>query len=1087
MKLLFFCIAVCFTTVCAAQQPTLIIPDGHASPIGTNIKLDKQGRYVYTAETNKCIMWEAKTGRQLYTFPLPYATYDNGYVSIDINAEGSKVAIASGGFIFLYNTITGKKIADNPNVRASDLAFSEDGKYVYAIDGMHINILNSGTFLKEDAIEISSAFSAKVSLLSADKIIISDQQQYQIYDIGTKQKLFAFTFPEQMNYHRMMPTQNLFALYNNSLSGGISFYDINTGTKKSTIPYNGDITEASLLFSENTDEVLISAPAVTKSDSKSTTFNLYNTQSFQKVQTLTNVNVSVGSGYFDGQRKQAWVATDPEEAARFDFDTKQYGVLLKGNVAHYVREFDNIIYESETGKLYLTTDSYNFKSVDLAGMKTISHVTSKIYESVVAASVTGDTVATFYDDKVFIKNIITGAVIKPLTSLGVANTLSSDKNNYFFSPDGKYLFYGTGENIIKMNLTSGVKLPLVKVQGFGYTAVVPDKTMMAGFEIAYQISNAFVWDLTTNKKVFSKAVPQTFIQLSGDKKSVLLEEGRNLNTYNIAGNQLVKSITMPDEFEHSAEVATKDFSLVLRGRLSGEVTLYDGKSGQSLYTIQAHAGNIGNVFFSPDEKLFYTIAEFDNTIKTWETSTGRLIGTLYLFRGSNDYVFMDADGRFDGTQKGVEEIYYVLNQKALPLDKLFEKYFTPNLYARSVAGEKFAPIDVVAKPLPLVKITYAEKQRNLKVSDDVPSYQNTTGVAEITVNASAQDDAIDEIRLFQNGKALNLATRNLIVEDDKSKTSTKRYTVNLLPGNNEIRAIALNTQRTESEPDIVNVVYSSDASAGAIAIPANNNKTSVILDKIDKNATLHLVVVGINAYQNPKLSLNYALADATAFKEEVEKDAKTVITNVKTYFVTDAQADKTGISAAFAQVQQTAKPQDVFIFYYAGHGVIADGNKEFYLVPDDVSDLHNVDEALQEHGIAAKDLQQYAINIQAQKQLFILDACQSAGAFADMLSSDGNQQKNIALVARSTGTHWMAASGAQQFANEFSTLGHGAFTYVLLQALKGEAANNKMITVDGLKTYMQSGVPALMKKYNGSQQTPASYGFGNDFPVEIVK
>lgn len=250
---------------------------------------------------------------------------------------------------------------------------------------------------------------------------------------------------------------------------------------------------------------------------------------------------------------------------------------------------------------------------------------------------------------------------------------------------------------------------------------------------------------------------------------------------------------------------------------------------------------------------------------------------------------------------------------------------------------------------------------------------------------------------------------------------------------------------------------------------------------------MHLVVVGINTYKNPKLNLNYALADATAFKEEIEKSAKSVITNIKTYFVTDAAADKAGITSAIDTVRQNAKAQDVFVFYYAGHGVIAESNKEFYLVPNNVSDLKNVDEALKEHGIAAKDLQQYAINIQAQKQLFILDACQSAGAFAEMLSTDGAQQKNIAVVARSTGTHWMAASGAQQFANEFSTLGHGAFTYVLLQALKGEAANDKMITVDGLKDYMQTGVPALMKKYNGSQQTPASYGFGNDFPVEILK
>jgi uncharacterized caspase-like protein len=92
-----------------------------------------------------------------------------------------------------------------------------------------------------------------------------------------------------------------------------------------------------------------------------------------------------------------------------------------------------------------------------------------------------------------------------------------------------------------------------------------------------------------------------------------------------------------------------------------------------------------------------------------------------------------------------------------------------------------------------------------------------------------------------------------------------------------------------------------------------------------------------------------------------------------------------------------------------------------------------------------------------------LDACQSAGAFETMMTADANQQKSIAMVARSTDTHWMAASGAQQFANEFSSLGHGVFTYVLLQSLKGDAVSNKMVTANGLKLFLQLQVPALMK------------------------
>ena len=184
------------------------------------------------------------------------------------------------------------------------------------------------------------------------------------------------------------------------------------------------------------------------------------------------------------------------------------------------------------------------------------------------------------------------------------------------------------------------------------------------------------------------------------------------------------------------------------------------------------------------------------------------------------------------------------------------------------------------------------------------------------------------------------------------------------------------------------------------------------------------------------------------FKTELEKDAKSMVNNVKSYLITDDAASKAGIVSAFDNIKKSAKPEDVFVFYYAGHGYIHPSNKEFYLVSSDVADG---DESLLKNGVSAKELQTFAVDIPAQKQLFIMDACQSAGAFENLLSDDANQQRNIALLARSTGTHWMAASGSQQFANEFASLGHGVFTYVLLKALEGEASKDNMITVNGLK------------------------------------
>ncbi len=59
----------------------------------------------------------------------------------------------------------------------------------------------------------------------------------------------------------------------------------------------------------------------------------------------------------------------------------------------------------------------------------------------------------------------------------------------------------------------------------------------------------------------------------------------------------------------------------------------------------------------------------------------------------------------------------------------------------------------------------------------------------------------------------------------------------------------------------------------------------------------------------------------------------------------------------------------------------------------------------------------------------------------------------------------------------------------LLEALSGKAdkGGDKKITVKELDAYLQEQVPELTAKYKGTPQYPASYGFGNDFPIGVVK
>jgi len=138
-------------------------------------------------------------------------------------------------------------------------------------------------------------------------------------------------------------------------------------------------------------------------------------------------------------------------------------------------------------------------------------------------------------------------------------------------------------------------------------------------------------------------------------------------------------------------------------------------------------------------------------------------------------------------------------------------------------------------------------------------------------------------------------------------------------------------------------------------------------------------------------------------------------------------------------------------------------------------------------GISAAQLKAFCTSIKAQKQLVVLDACQSGGAVASFATRGASEERAIMQLARSAGTILLASTGTEQFATEFSALSHGVFTYALLKGLDGDAdgGNPKdgKITVKELEAYLNDQVPELTKKYRGTAQYPNSYARGQDFPL----
>lgn len=493
----------------------------------------------------------------------------------------------------------------------------------------------------------------------------------------------------------------------------------------------------------------------------------------------------------------------------------------------------------------------------------------------------------------------------------------------------------------------------------------------------------------------------------------------------------------------------------------------------SSYRLQNVAGDAASI--TPDGRYMFYIK--NDAVHLFDLSMKRNLAALYLFPDTNDWVLLLPSGLFDGNRGAQDNVYYTTSMSVAPLSTMFDKLYTPKLLPRLLNAEDFEKPDInLLKAIPTISIEYNEGTRNLIVENEFDKIVHTgknTGI--IKVKAECLSDKITEIRLYQNGK-LTGTTRNLIVEDDAiQKSVTRTFNVTLSAGDNVFSAVAVNSQRSESKQVFINAKYK----------PEHNGQP----DQVKPNgARLHLIVVGINTYKNAKYNLNYANADASSFKAAIETGAKEIFSAINTYYISDNAATKDGIQNALEKVKLNAQPDDLLVFYYAGHGVL-DDKKEFYLVPYDVTQLYGNDQVLQQSAISSSMIQLYSKDIKAQKQLFILDACQSAGAFGNAVAMRGAaEEKAIAQLARSTGTHWLTASGSDQFASEFGQLGHGSFTYCLLEALKGKADNgDKKLTVKEIDAYLQSVVPEITKKYKGTAQYPASFGYGNDFPVIIIK
>ncbi|MBS4028518.1 MAG: caspase family protein, partial [Ignavibacteriales bacterium] len=636
-----------------------------------------------------------------------------------------------------------------------------------------------------------------------------------------------------------------------------------------------------------------------------------------------------------------------------------------------------------------------------------------------------------------------------------------------FSPDGNYALSGSEDKTLKLwDIKSGREVRTFSGHTHDVFSVAFSRDGNYALSVGSYDANIKLWDIQNGREVRTFSGHTDFVNsvaFSPDGNYALSgSSDHTLKLWDIQSGREVRTFS-----GHTWSVNSVAFSPNRNYALSGSddktLKLWDIQGGREIRTFSGHKAPVNCVAFSPDGNYAISGSD-DGTVRKWKISDGKELAQFVSFKDS-EWVVMTSEGYFNSSANGSQNINVRKGNNVYGIDQFFDKYFNAENVATVLSGKKLETKEDIRKGFtlpPLVKITKPKNSEVLKNES-----------LTVEVEATDQGGGIDEIRLFQNGASVSEEQRGMKKIAKIGEKLTKKYTVTLLAGENEFRATAFNTERTESNPDVI----------------------VVTLQRAQAEANLYVFAVGINEYKNQQYKLNYCRADADAFANEVEKKGKNIFKQSAKVVLFDNDATKQNIQAKFSELASKAQLQDVFVFYYSGHGVMSEGSdtkpSDFYFVLHDVTQMYGRDDMLNEKAISAQEMRTLCGKVKALKKLIVIDACQSGKAVETFaLARGAAEEKAIWQLRRSTGIGVLASTGNEQFATEFSQLGHGVYTYALLQALSCASEAGKKdgrVTVYGLANYLDDQVPELTQKYRGTQQLPKNFLPQNDFPLGICK
>ena len=624
-----------------------------------------------------------------------------------------------------------------------------------------------------------------------------------------------------------------------------------------------------------------------------------------------------------------------------------------------------------------------------------------------------------------------------------------------FSPDGKYIVSGSDDGTVKVwDVEKGKEIWAfyLRTDTIAFVSFSPDGKYLVSTGGIYKDVTVKVWNLENGKEIWTSFhIHRPFVTFSPDSKSLLIESDDNtIKLWEVESGKEVKTFS-----GHTDNVASVSFSPDGKYLASGSddktVKLWEVDSGKKIRTFSGHTYDVKSVSFSPDSK-YIASGSADGTVKLWDVETGELIYTIINGK-DGEWLTYTPEGFFTGSEWATKNLVHIVDGlEVIGIDQVYDKLYRPDLVAAKMRGED---ISMYAKEVNLASLV---RSGSVPVVTLANLPENPTS-RDITFDVCVKNTGggIGKVNLVLNGKTIQLSEG---VSSSTGQTVNFRHTITLQNGENTIEAFAYN---------------------GSGMVESRRTSNAIKWEGATSKPNLYVLTLAINKYRDKSLWLNYCVPDANAIATSFKTQEAGLYENVYVSSLQDGEVTKEGIREEFERLSNLVTADDVFVFYISGHGTTYDDGDYYYLP---VNFRYTSKEEIPIQGISKNDLIENLSLIKAGKTLLMLDTCNSGAFFADSGQRGLSEKTAIDRLTRATGHATLAASSDSQSAME-GYEGHGVFTYVLLEGLKGEADSNDdgFVTLLELASYVENEVPERSYEKWGYEQVPQKDLRRQDFPI----